>query len=103
MNYRNRNVLDEARHHPCQLCSNDDGTVVAAHSNQGRHGKGMSIKANDVFVAYLCARCHMIIDQGSEAKSVREHMWNVAHQRSIPLFAHLLNAEGQQLLEDDRV
>lgn len=102
MSYRNKRVLQEARNHPCQLCKSDDGTVVAAHSNSQRHGKGMGIKAHDCFVGYVCARCHHIIDQGSEANSVRTYMWMAAHTRSIPLFVHLLDAEGLQLLEDDR-
>ena len=102
MNYRNPKVLQEARNHNCMLCGNNDGTVVAAHSNQSRHGKGMSIKAHDAFVAYLCARCHISIDQGKGTHDLKRNMWDVAHIRSVPLFMHLLDEEGIQLLENDR-
>ena len=45
-------------------CGADDGSVVSAHSNWSEHGKGMSIKAHDVFVAHLCFACHGWLDQG---------------------------------------
>lgn len=41
----------------------NDGSIVAAHSNQLRDGKGKGIKANDYMVAYLCYRCHVDIDE----------------------------------------
>lgn len=65
MNYRNRQLLDLARGETCACCGADDGTVVAAHSNQSAHGKGMSIKAHDCYIAFLCHRCHSWLDQGS--------------------------------------
>lgn len=37
-------------------------TVVFAHSNKLKHGKGMGKKASDEFGAYLCYRCHAIVD-----------------------------------------
>lgn len=40
----------------------DPETVVFAHSNKYRHGKGMGLKANDEFGAYACYRCHAIYD-----------------------------------------
>lgn len=65
MNYRNRKLLDLARDQPCANCGAEDGTVVAAHSNCGIHGKGKSLKAHDCFHAHLCHRCHAWLDQGS--------------------------------------
>jgi len=46
--YRNRKLLDMIRESPeCMHCGRyNDGTVVAAHSNQLRDGKGKSIKAH---------------------------------------------------------
>jgi hypothetical protein len=46
------------------MCGNQDGTVVAAHSNLLEHGKGRSIKAHDGMHAWLCYACHVSYDQG---------------------------------------
>ena len=101
MNYRNKRILAEAEHHPCQSCGADDNTVVAAHSNQGRHGKGMSIKAHDCFVAFLCAACHHWLDfSKGPSKQLRADMWRLAHLKTIPLFSRLLNDEGRRLLAE---
>lgn len=100
MNYRNAKVLQEARNHPCQLCGAGDGTVVAAHSNQSRHGKGMQIKAHDIFVAYLCGICHHQIDQGFlYNREMKQQLWDSAHKKTIPLFFHLLGADAIRLLD----
>ena len=98
--YINKRVTDEAQHHKCQSCGADDDTVVAAHSNQGRHGKSMARKAHDCFVAYLCASCHSWLDQGGASKQLKDEVWDVAHKKSIPLFRHLLDEDGVRLLED---
>ena len=44
------------------ICRNDCETVVFAHSNLLRHGKGMGLKADDRFGAYACFACHAVID-----------------------------------------
>jgi hypothetical protein len=62
----------------------NDGSVVAAHSNQLRDGKGKGIKASDFRLAYLCHSCHYAIDQGKDmSKDERREMWEDAHRRSI--------------------
>ena len=84
--YRNRKLLDFAMECPaCMYCGQyNDGTVVAAHSNQLRDGKGKSIKAADYRIAYLCMKCHHDLDQGSKMnKDERREMWEEAHRRSI--------------------
>ena len=100
MNYRNPRILALAQQHSCQACGRDDGTVVAAHSNQGRHGKGMSIKAHDCFVAFLDSQCHSVVDFGSGSRETRNLVWQLAHEKTIPLFYHLLNERGRQLLAE---
>lgn len=65
MTYRNPRLLLLARDQACVACGRSDGTVVAAHSNLGEHGKGMSMKAHDGMTAWLCMRCHRELDQGS--------------------------------------
>ncbi len=69
---------------PCQICGAYDGTVVAAHSNQLRDGKGKGIKAHDYRIAALCFTCHTGIDQGARlSKLERETLWESAHRKTI--------------------
>jgi hypothetical protein len=82
--YRNKKLLEILRKSPCQECGREDGTVVAAHSNQLRDGKGRGIKADDFRVAALCYSCHMELDQGkSLSKAERVEIWEEAHRKTI--------------------
>ncbi len=84
MNYRNKKLLETVRGSPCQLCGAEDGTVVAAHSNQLRDGKGRSIKAHDYRIAALCFSCHSQIDQGSKmSREDRVEIWEMAHRKTV--------------------
>jgi len=86
MMYRNRKLLDIARELPCQNCGMSDGTVVAAHSNQLRDGKGRGLKAHDYRIASLCFTCHVELDQGTKmTKQERVAMWEEAHRNTIGL------------------
>jgi hypothetical protein len=86
LNYRNQKLLEAVREFPCQLCGVEDGTVVAAHSNRGRHGKGMGIKAHDWAIAALCHRCHMELDQGHLYDRVTKfEMWDKAFIATLAL------------------
>jgi len=82
--YRNRKLLDACHELPCQHCGISDGTVVAAHSNQLRDGKGRGLKAHDYRVASLCYKCHMELDQGKDlSKQERVELWDEAHRKTI--------------------
>jgi hypothetical protein len=82
--YRNKRLLEAVRHSPCQHCGIEDGTVVAAHSNQLRDGKGKGIKAHDYRIAALCHKCHYEIDQGSKlSKQERLNVWEEAHRKTV--------------------
>ena len=82
--YRNKKLLELLRESPCQCCGIEDGTVVAAHSNQLRDGKGKGIKAHDYRTASLCIRCHFELDQGNGmSKEERREMWEEAHRKTI--------------------
>lgn len=84
MLYRNKKLLETVRTAPCQHCGVIDGTVVAAHSNQQRDGKGKSIKAHDYRIAALCYCCHTGLDQGSKmSREERVEMWEEAHRKTI--------------------
>lgn len=99
--YRNAAILDHARNiEECTFCRVHPapGSIVAAHSNQGIHGKAGGRKADDCFIAYLCPTCHGAVDHDREWEQVALYIWNAAHQRSIPMFQHLLDDEGRRLL-----
>ena len=82
--YRNKKLLEIARLLPCQHCGIEDGTVVAAHSNQLRDGKGRGLKASDFRIASLCFRCHAEADTSSTlSKVARIEMWEQAHRATI--------------------
>jgi hypothetical protein len=82
--YRNKKLLELVRQSPCQTCGNQDGTVVAAHSNQLRDGKGRGIKSHDYRIAALCYSCHMELDQGKSLdKAERVEIWEEAHRKTI--------------------
>lgn len=100
--YRNHEILDLPRlgEIACQYCGKRDGTVVMAHSNQLAHGKGKGIKAHDCFVAALCFGCHHFVDQGRGMALARATVWGTAHDRTVPLFSHLLDNYGRQLLDE---
>ena len=84
MTYRNKKLLEIVRKLPCQICGIEDGTIIAAHSNQQRDGKGTGIKANDYRIAALCNKCHMELDQGkSMSKVERIDTWEEAHRNTI--------------------
>jgi len=86
MIYRNKTLLEIVRDIPCQHCEIADGTVVAAHSNQLRDGKGRGIKSHDYRIAALCYACHMELDQGKNlSKQERVEMWDEAHRKTIGL------------------
>jgi hypothetical protein len=77
-------LLDAARELPCQHCGTQDGTVVAAHSNQLRDGKGRGLKAHDYRIASLCYKCHSDLDQGTHmSKAERIEMFEAAHRSTI--------------------
>jgi hypothetical protein len=82
--YRNKKLLEAVRESPCQLCGTQDGTVVAAHSNQQRDGKGMGLKSHDYRIAALCFACHADIDQGKTLSKQEKFMaWDEAHRKTI--------------------
>lgn len=82
--YRNKTLLEIVREAPCQICGAKDGTVVAAHSNQLRDGKGRSLKAHDYRIAALCHICHHQIDQGFLwDKREKIERWDEAHRATI--------------------
>ena len=84
MNYRSPKILRAAADSPrCFAClRGNDGTVVAAHSNQQRDGKGMGVKAHDYRVAFVCSECHTDIDHAKD-RELSQQLWEAAHRKTI--------------------
>lgn len=81
MIYRNRKLLEAMRDYPCANCGRIDGTVCAAHRNEG---KGMGMKVSDALVAPLCSQCHTELDNGKHlTREERRDMWNRAYVKGI--------------------
>ncbi len=64
---RSKAIRQSARGQPCTVhapgCTGDNETTVWAHSNLQLHGKGMGLKAHDIFGCYACVSCHAWLDQ----------------------------------------
>lgn len=66
------------------VCNQNCETVVAAHSNQYRHGKGGALKAHDVFVAWACSDCHRELDQGKDLTyEEKNNYWQRGFERTL--------------------
>ena len=89
MKYRNKRLLEVARGQSCMLqipgvCNGNNETVVACHSNQLAHGKGMGTKAHDCFVAWGCSACHAAIDSGSQLSyEQKKDYWQRGHELTL--------------------
>jgi hypothetical protein len=84
MMYRNPKLLKAVRDAECMVCGAKDGTVVAAHSNQLRDGKGRGIKAHDYRIAAMCHICHHQVDQGFLwDKEKKKEVWEDAHRKTV--------------------
>ena len=81
---RSKQMMAAYRLIPCQHCGRADGTVCGAHSNQGEHGKGRGIKADDNQAASLCHGCHCELDQGPRlTREERMTLWAQAQARTV--------------------
>ena len=82
--YRSKKLLALAQFAPCMHCGIEDGTIVAAHSNQLRDGKGRGLKSHDYRISFLCGNHHAELDQGyAMTRFERVQMWEDAHRKTI--------------------
>lgn len=98
-NFRSPALLRMARDQSCTNCGTEDGTIVSAHSNWSEHGKGMSIKAHDVFIAHLCHRCHSWLDQGTGRDPTGD--WSSGQKRDM--FRRAMDRTTLRLWEQKKV
>lgn len=81
--YRNKKHLINVAMLDCQVCGASTGSD-AAHSNWSHHGKSMSRKADDIFVAAMCRSCHTELDVGSHlTKAERQELWTAAWKKTV--------------------
>ena len=79
--------LAACRGEPCFLqipgvCRGERNTVVPCHANWSDYGKGMGIKAPDIYTVPGCARCHACLDQGMTlTKAEKKATWEWAYTR----------------------
>lgn len=86
MNFRSPALLRSAKDRPCVMCDSR-GSTVACHANWSEFGKGMGLRAEDCFVAFLCQSCHDIIDgrSGKMDRSAQKDLWIQAWIKTISL------------------
>lgn len=75
-------LLRQAKDAPCMNCGAEDGTIVPAHENSLAAGKGYGIKSDDL-VAFLCLKCHQILDGPDLSRIERPMFFNAAFKRTI--------------------
>ena len=86
--YRNQKILAHAKGQECQIrlpgCLHNTETTVAAHIHAYEFGHGMGVKADDYAVAFVCSKCHLILD-GAHNFDVDwlEGMFHKANTRTI--------------------
>jgi len=91
MMFRSQNYLAAAKGRACTLkipgvCNWNASTTVSAHSNLGRHGKGMGIKANDIFSAHACSACHDVYDRrvpSDYSKEELQDLWQRGFEETL--------------------
>ena len=88
--YRSRKLLDLAhRITECtirlpEVCQIRTEGCEPAHSNWAVHGKGMSLKAHDVFFAASCHACHAELDQGCLFTGEQKRSyWQMGHDETM--------------------
>lgn len=87
MTYVSHKLRKAAEGRACVLCGSV-GTTVGAHSNSLAHGRGMSHKCPDYYMAYLCHRCHDEVDgrAGGLTKEEKREKWLSAFVRTVAVW-----------------
>ena len=87
MSFRSQKLLRALRGRGCVLCGATDG-CASAHANSVELGKGMGIKAADYYSAWLCRRCHCLIDGriGRLSHDEQQAMWTRAYLKTVALW-----------------
>lgn len=85
-------ILGLARGQGCVCCGTNDGTVVACHYQGFRShsfGKGTGSKPSDLFVAFLCSKCHAKMDTYENTRASCD-LWSRKVERSEEFMCYIL-------------
>ena len=84
--FRSKAITQAAKDESCTWpgCGVQNGTTVPAHSNMSIHGKGGKMKADDIFIAFLCGHCHYEYDNGN-SMTREEKEWGFMRAMSVTL------------------
>lgn len=96
VNHRSKALMASARDEVCVFCGHQYG-VVWAHSNEGEHGKGMSIKAHDLLGNYLCGVCHAQYDRSGISREEKRAMFRECYPKTMVRVAEKLAAGNLKL------
>jgi hypothetical protein len=88
--WRSPKMLAAAKGMSCTICGRNDGSTVAAHSNDRDHGRGLGWKADDCFIADLCIWCH----NGYDRRDCTPGQWISQEQ-----FDHAMHKTWKRRLE----
>jgi len=98
MMYRNTKILASAEGKNCTMrspmCNGDPNTVVWCHSNFSEHGKGVGLKAHDIFGFFGCSGCHQWFDIDSRRNADDAPMRRLAFYRANAESLLILVQEG---------
>lgn len=85
MTYRDDPWMALCADRACVACGIKDETIVACHSNQQAHGKGMSIKAESWVCVPLCGKHHFWLDHVATREEARAAwaQWWALHMMSL--------------------
>jgi hypothetical protein len=75
---------DACRDQPCYLdvpgvCMGGTATTVPCHANWSEYGKGMGLKAHDVYTVPGCSACHHWLDFGPAPRDEKKATWESAY------------------------
>lgn len=65
------------------VCCGDPATTVAAHANWLEYGKGMGIKAHDIYTAWACFNCHVAMDELMIDRDQAKEYWRRGFERTM--------------------
>jgi transcription elongation factor Elf1 len=85
--FRSKKLLASVKDFDCQVCGKY-GQTVPAHANWQEYGKGMGLKAHDMYVAAVCTHCHDMIDGriGKLTEDEKRELWHRAWVRTVYLW-----------------
>ena len=96
-------LRESARGRDCQarlpdVCCGDPATVVLGHLN----GAGLGIKADDIFGAFVCYKCHHWLDGGYTQGDYTVECRNYEHFLAMVRTQKIWRKEGLLLIKGEK-